>query len=99
MDEGQRIEVRISKQFDSDYTISRFYTFALKFTNMETIVIQVKGKSKAKQILDAVKLLNGVTNATIATEEQMENLSILRACKAARQTEKVTKTDVLDALK
>lgn len=66
---------------------------------METIVIQVKGKSKAKQILDAVKLLNGVIHATIATEEEMENLSILKACKAARKTEKVTKTDVLNALK
>lgn len=66
---------------------------------METIVIQVKGKSKAKQILDAVKLLNGVTNAAIATEEEMENLSILKACKAARKTEKATKADVLNALK
>lgn len=66
---------------------------------METIVIQVKGKSKAKQILDAVKLLNGVTNAAIATEEEMESLSILKACKAARKTEKATKADVLNALK
>lgn len=65
---------------------------------METIVIQVKGKSKAKQILDAVKLLNGVTNATIATEEEMENLSILKACKAARRRTKATKTDLLSAL-
>jgi hypothetical protein len=76
-----------------------FLYLCLKITAMETIVIQVKGKSKAKQILDAVKLLNGVTNATIASEEELENLSILRASKAARKTEKVTKADVLNALK
>lgn len=76
-----------------------FYTFAYKFIGMETIVIQVKGKSKAKQVLDAVKLFNGVTNATIATAEELENNAILKACLAARKTPKATKTDVLNALK
>ena len=66
---------------------------------METIVINVKNKAKAKQILDAVKLLNGVTNATLATGEELENISMLKACKAALKTAKVTKTDVLNALK
>ena len=66
---------------------------------METIVINVKSKAKAKQILDAVKLLNGVTNATLATSEELENISILKACKASRKTAKVTKEDVLNALK
>ena len=64
---------------------------------METIVITIKGK--AKKIPDAVKLLNGVTNATIATSEELENLSMLKACKIARKTEKISKTDVLNALK
>ncbi|MEI8113226.1 MAG: hypothetical protein WCI54_06330 [Bacteroidia bacterium] len=66
---------------------------------METIVINVKNKSKAKQILDAVMLLKGVTNANIATAEELENISILKACKEARKTSKVTKSDVLNALK
>lgn len=66
---------------------------------METIVINVKDKSKAKQILNAVKLLNGVTNATLATGEELENISMLKACKAARKTEKASKSDVLNALK
>ena len=66
---------------------------------METIVINVKGKSQAKKILDAVKLLNGVTNATIATHEELENISMLKACKAALKTSKVTKEEVLNALK
>lgn len=65
---------------------------------METIVINVENKSKAKQILDAVKLLNGVTNASIATAEELENISILKACKAARKTAKASKSDVLNAL-
>lgn len=66
---------------------------------METIVINVENKSKAKRILEAVKLLNGVTNVSIANEKDLENISILRACEAARKTQKVTKEDVLNALK
>jgi hypothetical protein len=41
---------------------------------METIVINVENKSKAKRILEAIKLLNGVTNATIANDEDLENI-------------------------
>lgn len=66
---------------------------------METIVINVENKLKAKQILDAVKLFNGVANAAIATDEELENLSILKACKAARETPKASKAEVLTALK
>jgi hypothetical protein len=66
---------------------------------METIVINVENKSKAKRILDAIKLLNGVTNASIANDEDLENISILKACEAARKTPKASKEDVLNALK
>jgi len=66
---------------------------------METIVINVENKLRAKQILDAIKLFNGVANAAIATDEELENLSILKACKAARKTPKVSKAAVLSALK
>lgn len=66
---------------------------------MATIVINVKDSAKAKRILDAIKLMNGVTTAQIATEEQMENISILKACKAAKRTAKVSKSDVLNELK
>lgn len=66
---------------------------------METIVLNIENKAKAKRILDAVKLLNGVVNATLATDEQLENISMLKACQAAKKTPKATKNDVLDALK
>jgi len=66
---------------------------------METIVINVENKSKAKRVLDAIKLLNGVTNASIANNEDLENISILKACEAARKTPKVSKEDVLNELK
>jgi len=36
---------------------------------METILINVESKSKAKSILEAIKLLNGVTNAAIIDAE------------------------------
>jgi hypothetical protein len=67
--------------------------------DMTTIVINIKDKTKAKNILDAVKLLKGVTHAEIASDEYLENISILKACKAARKTQKVSKADVLNALK
>ena len=70
-----------------------------KLDQMETIVINVENKSKAKRILNAVKLLNGVTNAAIAHNNDLENILILKACQAARETSKVTKDDVLNALK
>jgi hypothetical protein len=66
---------------------------------METIVINVENKSKAKHVLEAIKLLNGVTSATIANDEDLENISILKACEAARKTPKISKDDVLNALK
>jgi hypothetical protein len=66
---------------------------------MTTIVINIKDDAKAKPILNAVKLINGVTRAEIASDEYLENISILKACKAARKTPIVSKSDVLDALK
>lgn len=66
---------------------------------MATIVINIKDNSKAKHILSAVKLLNGVTRAEIASDEYLENISILKACNAARKTPKVSKSEILDALK
>ena len=78
---------------------TEFINFVSKFNHMETIVINVENKSKAKRILEAIKLLNGVTNATIANDEDLENISILKACEAARKTQKISKDDVLNALK
>jgi hypothetical protein len=65
---------------------------------MTTIIINIEDNTKAKKILNAVKLLNGVTNAKIASEDYLENISILKACMAARKTPKVSKTEVLNAL-
>jgi hypothetical protein len=52
----------------------------------------------AKRILEAVKLFKGVKSVSVATEEQIENLSILKACKSARKTEKVSKEEILEQL-
>ena len=65
---------------------------------MTTIVINIKDKRKAKHILDAVKLLKGVSQAEVASDEFMENISMLKACKAARKTSFVAESDILDAL-
>lgn len=66
---------------------------------MTTIVINIQERSNASQILEAVRLLKGVTNATIASDDILENISMLKACKAARKTAKSTKDEVLNALK
>ena len=62
---------------------------------MTTIVINIKDKTKAKHILDAVKLLKGVSQAEVASDEFMENISMLKACKAARNTPIVSESDIL----
>jgi len=66
---------------------------------MTTIVINIKDKTKAKHILDAVKLLKGVSQAEVASDEFMENISMLKACKAARNTSFVAESEILEALK
>ena len=65
---------------------------------MEKIVLNVGNKLKAERILNGVKLLNRVTNVSIANDEDLENISILKACKAGRKTSKVTKDEVLKFL-
>ncbi len=66
---------------------------------MKTIVINIEDGTNAQRILDAIRLLKGVEKATIATEEEMENISMLKALRAARRTKKVSKAEVLKALK
>ena len=72
---------------------------ALKLNQMETIVINVENKTKAKRILNAVKNLNGVINASIANNEDLENISILKACQAASKTPKTSKKIILNVLR
>lgn len=66
---------------------------------MKTIVIDIEEGTNAKHILEAIRLLKGVKNATITSNEDMENISMLKACKAAKRTPKVSKEEVLNALK
>ena len=66
---------------------------------MTTIVINIKDKAKAKNILEAIKLLKGVNQAEVASDEFMENISMLKACKSARKTSIISTEDVLNALK
>ncbi len=65
---------------------------------METIVINIDSKSNKKRILEALKLFKGVTHVSVATDDQLENLSMLKACKAARKTKKVSKDEILKNL-
>jgi hypothetical protein len=66
---------------------------------MKTIVIDIEEGTNARRILEAVRLLKGVKSATIAGEEELENISMLKACRAARRTDKVSKEEVLNALR
>ena len=61
---------------------------------METIVINIDSNSDKERIIDAVKLLKGVKNVSIVSDEDMENISMLKA----RKTKKVSKEDVFKAL-
>jgi len=65
---------------------------------METIVINIDDNSDTNLILKAIKLFKGVKSVSVATDEQLENFSILKACMIAHKTKKVSKDDVLNAL-
>jgi hypothetical protein len=66
---------------------------------MKTVVIQIDNNSNYRKIIDAIRQFKGVQHAELATEEQLENLSILKACKVARETELVTEAEIMGALK
>ncbi len=66
---------------------------------METLVINIDNKANAKQILNAIKLFKGVKKVALASDEEIENASILKACIAGRKTKKVSEQAILDALK
>jgi len=66
---------------------------------MKTIVVNIEEGANARRILEAVRLLKGVTAATVTSDEELENISMLKACKAARRSPKVPKEDILNALK
>ena len=63
------------------------------------MLFKIKNKSQAKRILDAIMLFKIITNATIITDNDFENLSVLKAYQAARKTQKATKEDILNVLK
>jgi hypothetical protein len=66
---------------------------------MKTVVIQIDNDSNYKKIIEAIMQFKGVKSAELASEEQIENISILLACKAARETDIVQENEILEALK
>jgi hypothetical protein len=61
-------------------------------------VISIDSKTDKKRIIDALKLFKDVKKVSVATDEELENLSILKACKAGRKTKKISKSELLKAL-
>jgi hypothetical protein len=61
-------------------------------------VISIDSKTDKKRIIDAFKLFKDVKKVSVATDEELENLSILKACKAGRKTKKISKSELLKAL-
>jgi hypothetical protein len=66
---------------------------------MKTIVIQLEENTNYRPIIEAIKQFKGVESAKLASEEQLENLSILKACKSARKTILVSENEIFSALK
>jgi hypothetical protein len=78
--------------------ISLIIIFA-KIKEMKTIVIQLEENTNYRPIIEAIKQFKGVESAKLASEEQLENLSILKACKAARKSDLVSEDEIFSALK
>jgi len=66
---------------------------------MKTIVIQLEEKTNYRPIIVAIKQFKGVESAKLASEEQLENLSMLKACKAARKSDLVSEDEIFSVLK
>ncbi len=66
---------------------------------METLVIKVDSKQNATKLLEAIALFKGVKNVAKANLDELENISILEACKVARKTKKVPESEIFNALK
>jgi len=66
---------------------------------MKTVIVELEEKSDYKKVIGAIKQLKGVQRVELATDEQFENLSILKACEVARGTELVSEDEILYALK
>lgn len=65
---------------------------------MDTIVLNIEDNANSKRIAKAIELIRGVKKVRVLSDEQKEDLSILKACKAAKKTERVSKQDVLKHL-
>jgi hypothetical protein len=66
---------------------------------MKTIVIQLEENVNFRPIIEAIKQFKGVESAEVATEEQLENISMLKACITARKSVLVSEDDIFSALK
>jgi hypothetical protein len=64
---------------------------------MTAIVLNIES-TQAGSILKLVKKLPGVKSATVASKNDLENISMLKACKAARRSKKVSRSEIINAL-
>ncbi len=66
---------------------------------MKTIVISLDNDSDVNKLIGAIKLFKGVKKVSLPSEEELENISILKACKNARKSRNVSEETILEALK
>jgi hypothetical protein len=83
--------------------IKNFYYFCARLlisknTSMNTLVLNVSNASVVDQLMSALSLFKGVKNVTLLNAEQVENASLLAACKEARQTPVVSKEEIFKVL-
>lgn len=66
---------------------------------MKTIVISIDNDSDINKLIGAIKLFKGVKNVSLPSEEDLENISMLKACKNARKSRNIKKETIFEALK
>ncbi len=76
-----------------------FLTFGKIFKHMKTIVISLDNDSNVSKLIDAIKLFKGVKKVSLPSEEELENISMLKACKNARKSKNISKETILETLK
>ncbi|WP_141638848.1 hypothetical protein [Anaerophaga thermohalophila] len=70
----------------------------LYICNMATIVIDIDSGTDKKRLLEALQLFKGVKDVHLLNDDDLENISLLKACKDARKSKKVSKEDILKEL-
>lgn len=73
-------------------------TFALKFTDMATIVIKLEPKANQSKLIEAIEMLKGVKSVTVAGDQETDDDLLAKQMTDSRKSGKGDKSKVMEFL-